>query len=539
DQATAAYRRLAEQKARLKEIDSARAGVEIELLRLQGNGAEADRKELEARFADLKATLEKEIREFGNTDAQKLLVDVEAVIKLSADKQSVDRLLAEIDRYQAEASQKLETINVNQQVGGISSLEAQRALLQTNLDHARQLEALLPKLREMATLPGEMGERARDALVKTENQIKLLKNTMTEFESTLKEGVASGLTQALQGLADGTMTLKDAIHALASTVSKAMLDLVARNMAEEITNKASGLFSGLFGGGDGNANAGAGEAAQKQAMLTQEQTILTQQQAMLTQEQAILTQEQTAATALQTAAIQLQQAATRLSMSGAGAGGEGEGIAGFVSGLFGSGDDPSVALSGAGTELQGAGSQLQGAGSQLQGSASALQTAASVLSALAAMGGGGGGGSLLSSIFSSVGSLFGGGGFASGGYTGFGGKYEPAGIVHKGEYVVPARIVRVPGMLALLEKLRLLPGYASGGYVPAPAVDNPMRRLALNFQPAPVAAGNTNVDNRFTFQLVDDPERAAYNAFRTKAGEKQFTVMLSRDPQKFRQILGL
>jgi hypothetical protein len=33
------------------------------------------------------------------------------------------------------------------------------------------------------------------------------------------------------------------------------------------------------------------------------------------------------------------------------------------------------------------------------------------------------------------------GNYASGGYTGPGGKYEPAGIVHKGEYVVPANQV--------------------------------------------------------------------------------------------------
>ena len=33
------------------------------------------------------------------------------------------------------------------------------------------------------------------------------------------------------------------------------------------------------------------------------------------------------------------------------------------------------------------------------------------------------------------------GNYASGGYTGAGGKYEPAGVVHKGEYVVPKQHV--------------------------------------------------------------------------------------------------
>jgi hypothetical protein len=51
--------------------------------------------------------------------------------------------------------------------------------------------------------------------------------------------------------------------------------------------------------------------------------------------------------------------------------------------------------------------------------------------------------------------------FDTGGYTGIGGKYEPAGIVHKGEYVFDQEAVKRIGV-PNLERLR---GYASGGYV--------------------------------------------------------------------------
>lgn len=40
-------------------------------------------------------------------------------------------------------------------------------------------------------------------------------------------------------------------------------------------------------------------------------------------------------------------------------------------------------------------------------------------------------------------------GFSSGGFTGFGGKHEPAGIVHKGEYVIPQEGVRKIGVPTL------------------------------------------------------------------------------------------
>lgn len=93
--------------------------------------------------------------------------------------------------------------------------------------------------------------------------------------------------------------------------------------------------------------------------------------------------------------------------------------------------------------------------------------------------GGSGNGGMLGSLFSAGMSLFGGGakplassgvtvggmdamnGYASGGYTGPGGKYEPAGIVHRGEYVINAASTRKLGV----GYLNSLNGYANGGLV--------------------------------------------------------------------------
>lgn len=67
-------------------------------------------------------------------------------------------------------------------------------------------------------------------------------------------------------------------------------------------------------------------------------------------------------------------------------------------------------------------------------------------------------------------------GFAAGGYTGHGGRYQPAGIVHRGEHVQPASVVSQPGVLAFLETLRrtgdlgstinrFMRGFSMGGLV--------------------------------------------------------------------------
>lgn len=89
----------------------------------------------------------------------------------------------------------------------------------------------------------------------------------------------------------------------------------------------------------------------------------------------------------------------------------------------------------------------------------ALQAALFNEGPMARGGGPAGGGGL----WGGVRSLF---GFADGGYTGAGGKYEPAGVVHRGEYVFDQASVRAAGGPAALEAMRRgLRGYADGGYV--------------------------------------------------------------------------
>jgi TP901 family phage tail tape measure protein len=66
----------------------------------------------------------------------------------------------------------------------------------------------------------------------------------------------------------------------------------------------------------------------------------------------------------------------------------------------------------------------------------------------------------------------GGGTWAKGGYTGPGGQYQPAGIVHKGEYVVPKYLVNqqtglpyADALGRLISGTRTQSGYAGGGFV--------------------------------------------------------------------------
>ncbi|CAB3653522.1 hypothetical protein LMG26685_02878 [Achromobacter mucicolens] len=85
--------------------------------------------------------------------------------------------------------------------------------------------------------------------------------------------------------------------------------------------------------------------------------------------------------------------------------------------------------------------------------------------------------------------------FDGGGYTGSGGKLDPAGIVHKGEYVFDADSTRRLGV-GFLSRLR---GYADGGYVGAsgmPSADGGSTRVEIinNGTPQQVSGASRSFD---------------------------------------------
>lgn len=116
-------------------------------------------------------------------------------------------------------------------------------------------------------------------------------------------------------------------------------------------------------------------------------------------------------------------------------------------------------------------------------------------------------------------------GFAGGGYTGAGGKFEPAGIVHKGEYVMDAVTVRKVGVTNL-DSLR---GYADGGMV------GHAMRTAGNSGPAVVMQDNRTInigEGASTETVLQLREELA----RDRAARHADTVRIFHNAKKRREI---
>mgnify|MGYP001443661984 CR=1 FL=1 len=174
--------------------------------------------------------------------------------------------------------------------------------------------------------------------------------------------------------------------------------------------------------------------------------------------------------------------------------------------------DASAATGGAvaGQATGGLFEQIRSVFSQLgEALSSIFSRISSAVSGLFSGGGGGGG------FLSAIGSLF---GFADGGYTGPGGKYQPRGIVHAGEYVNTQKAVRTFGVnffnnLEAIASGRFIPrgprlNYADGGLVnlpqqAAPTVNSSTRIVNL-FDPAQVAGqlGQTREFERAVLNII-------------------------------------
>ena len=345
-----------------QKVDAAKGLIDVRarLLQLQGRGDEVQLEKTRVQLEALRKKLVEAGDAAGAADITKLMGLEKANIQL----QSVERALS---AFNGRISNEEQRVNIQRENGLISSVEAQRKLLELRQQEIAQLQEMIPQLETAAA--------AMDGFAKEETLAKIdqLKVKLFELESqgsllqtTLGQSLQSGIENSLNSLIDGTATAKEAALGLIRDVASGLARLAVQQLASLATAK---LLSTIFKGKGQSADVGSG------------------------------------ADKLQVAAIST-------------------GLAGGVVQLG------AKSLSSAAQELA---------------SAATLMIVANSL----------------------------GGGFADGGFTGPGGKYEPAGIVHRGEYVQPQARMREPGALAFMrafhtqgmEAIGQWRGYANGGFV--------------------------------------------------------------------------
>ena len=457
---------LQETKARDERITHGMAQVEQALAQAQGRTAEAKAAQEEERWRKLRADLTKK----GDNDG---LVKVDRLVGIESARAQLESLQQQADRIFSDQSRTEQSL-ANQVTAGLTGeLEAKRQILAINGSTATQIEALLPKMRELAEITGNPA--AIDRIKDLEVRIQGLRTKANEVQQAFGDAFGNSLSNSLKSLSDGTATLGEAVLGLLRNLALGMGEWAAQQLALQAKD---GLMAMINGAAKTAAGAGAATSAAGTVAAGVGAVVDTAGAAA-----------ETAATAASTTATIADTAAT-------------------------------TAAAAASTAM-----------------ATAATAAAVALQAVAASSAGSGASSALGALSA---------GFSSGGWTGPGTKFQPAGIVHADEFVHRQEVVRQPGALAFLTRfnqvgmaaLKGWHGYAGGGLVVGAGASLGIPSMG-NFKPAtPAMGGSTTVDNQQAFYLVDDQDRIA-EVLASSKGEKAMTVLLSRNAAKFRQILEL
>ena len=214
--------------------------LHIQYLRLTGQEVKANLTDVESRYNRMIG----EIQKAGNVDGINL---IKKILPLEQAKVQVDGLQTEINKLFQNQSAQEQSIQAQVQTGLITHLAGQQKLKEVYAQTVTEIEKQLPLLQQLAKMPGAQGEQARQMLEQMKLKIVELKTAGNELQKAFEDGLTRGIESSLMGLAQGTMTLKDAIKNLALTVVNAMAQVAAQQLALQAVSGITGLFGGAAG----------------------------------------------------------------------------------------------------------------------------------------------------------------------------------------------------------------------------------------------------------------------------------------------------
>lgn len=388
------------------------------------------------RFDKSTESLRKLLEANNNTAGQKTLKTLRDAAVAQAD---LNKLQQQFSLAQGDLQIAEERITMARERGTIGELES----LQKSGEARRQQYAIIQqqiagfeKLNVVRALTPEQLQQYERLKLQLEQLGAALDPLADKFDTTLK----SSFENAFGDFINGTKSAKQAFSSFANSIAAEIQKMALQDISKQLFPSGAGGVGSWLSGMFGNR-----QAAPAQAGGTP------------------------AAGGIANSLSGLFGGAG----GAAGAGGSGGAVSNFMTSLFGGGKGAADAGGAAGIAASSAAAtaaltSMTAAAAAAAAALSSIAGSAATASIASAGSGGGGWASAIGDWFKSSGGMGSNFGFASGGYTGPGAKYEPAGIVHRGEYVLDAVTTRRVGVPVLDQLLSggVVPdiGFAKGGY---------------------------------------------------------------------------
>jgi tape measure domain-containing protein len=219
-----------------RELQQQRQGLQQQIEDAQGAPLSRDRLR-ERALAAQQPTLDR-LRVLGDSGAGRA-----QVLRL-VDLQVTAAELAQLERLVGRTQQQLslQEAEIQRQVaaGALTSVEAERELLRVREQQLPVLEQLLAQMDALASSPAD-----RQRVEELRQRIAALRDAGQELQRTLRTQAVNDLSRMLANIATGAQTTKHALLDMVRSFAQAMLDLLARRMAEQLV----GQFQAAAGGG--------------------------------------------------------------------------------------------------------------------------------------------------------------------------------------------------------------------------------------------------------------------------------------------------
>jgi tape measure domain-containing protein len=225
-----------------QENTTANLKLQIQLWKVNGDTAQASAAEITEKYRKLREEFER----VGNTEGvQKIdvLVTTETAMASLAE---INKKIQELNSARANEEQLLQA---QREAGLISEYDKAEQILALHKATAAEIAKMRPGVEALAQQPGNVGKQATQSLKQMDAQLLQLNSTASMLEASLKEGLTTGLNDALSGLAKGTMSLGDAVKSLGNAVLDSLVKMASQGLSSSIVSGLGGLMGGAGAGG--------------------------------------------------------------------------------------------------------------------------------------------------------------------------------------------------------------------------------------------------------------------------------------------------
>jgi len=241
--------------------------VEITWLQATGQAAEASAKQIEMRFAQLRSDLMR-------TGKDGSLVKLDRIVDIEKAKGELGELQQKVQEIFARQGIEQGRIAIEMATNQIDPSQGQERMADAAQRTAKEIDALLPKMRELAGITGDPAiATGVEELALRVDQLKVKASPVGE---AFKDAIGNQAASALEDLAAGTASIEDAVKGVLRGIAQEMARFASQKLAMQLATSvasAAGFASGGYTGDGGKFEAAGtvhrGEFVHRQEVVRQ------------------------------------------------------------------------------------------------------------------------------------------------------------------------------------------------------------------------------------------------------------------------------